>query len=172
MFTRDDNVKNNMTCTKVRLGYRPNPKVYFFDYFLLLLSPVLVLKSLLVYYTTSLVTRHSVLSPTCFACYFGINTCQFANNVIKKYIELIKLHTNMISLFLSWVRLLQNAGVSAWLSAFNSGVAATGKCGAEGLVMFFCCAVIGSVFCHSWGHYITAKSTGSSGPLGAAIDLL
>ena len=32
--------------------------------------------------------------------------------------------------------------------------------GAVGLVMFSSCAVIGSVFCHSWGHYLTAKSTG------------
>jgi hypothetical protein len=37
------------------------------------------------------------------------------------------------------------------------------------LVMFSSCAVIGSVFCHSWGHYVTAKSTGKArqfNPLG------
>jgi hypothetical protein len=30
----------------------------------------------------------------------------------------------------------------------------------RGLVMFSNYAVIGSVFCHSWGHYVTAKCTG------------
>jgi hypothetical protein len=30
----------------------------------------------------------------------------------------------------------------------------------RGLVMFSSCSVIGSVFCHSWGHYVTAKSKG------------
>ena len=28
------------------------------------------------------------------------------------------------------------------------------------MVMFSSYAVIGSVFCHSWGHYVTAESTG------------
>jgi hypothetical protein len=39
---------------------------------------------------------------TCFACYFGINTYQFANNVKNIYnIELIKPHTNIVSFMLS-----------------------------------------------------------------------
>ena len=28
------------------------------------------------------------------------------------------------------------------------------------LVMFSSCAIIGSVFCHSWGHHVATKSTG------------
>ena len=65
----------------------------------------------------------------------------------------------MVSLF-SCTRQLQNAGVSAQLSAFCGGGAASEKYRAQGLVIISRCAVIGSVFCHSWGHYVTAKSKG------------
>uniref|UniRef100_A0A4W5R288 Uncharacterized protein n=1 Tax=Hucho hucho TaxID=62062 RepID=A0A4W5R288_9TELE len=39
--------------------------------------------------------------------------------------------------------------------------------------MFSSCAVIGSVFCHAWRHYIAAKSIGSSNssPLGAKAQV-
>lgn len=40
--------------------------------------------------------------------------------------------------------------------------------------MFSSCALIGIVFCHSKGHYVTAKSTvelENSSPLGFAIEL-
>ena len=65
----------------------------------------------------------------CFTYYFGINMCQFANNV-EKYIyiiKLIKLRTNIVSFLFSWVRQLQNAVVSAYFSAFCGGGATQQK---------------------------------------------
>ena len=45
----------------------------------------------------------------------------------KTCIELIKPQINMVSVLLSWVRQLQNAGVSALLSAFRGGGASQQK---------------------------------------------
>jgi hypothetical protein len=54
-------------------------------------------------------------------------TYQFANNIKNNIIELIKPHTNMISFLFSRVKQLQNAGVSADLSALCGGGASQQK---------------------------------------------
>jgi hypothetical protein len=78
---------------------------------------------------------------------------QFANNVKKQQhiIELIKPHTNLVSFF---VFLSKAAPKYRYFSLDQCFLWWRGK-SAENTER---CAVIGSVFCHSRGHYIANKS--------------
>ena len=89
-----------------------------------------------------------------FACNFGINTCHISVcKLCKKNIYIIEPHRNMVYFFV-------------FLSK------AVSKCRCFSLAQCFLwwwgkraentehCTVIGSAFCHSWGHNITTKSQG------------